>query len=608
MLAVVVRGAAKFKRKYVTVAAPPYFKPTYYKDSYMRIIQRTLPDDLINDFPAHFPATLSRIYRSRGVTGLKELEYKLASLEHPKQFFDIDNAAGILADAVELGQRIVIVGDFDADGATSTTLGILALTAMGAIEPQYIVPNRFEYGYGLTPEIVLLVQELEADVLVTVDNGIASLEGVAAAKAAGMKVIVTDHHLPGDTLPNADAIVNPNHPDCGFPSKALAGVGVIFYVMSALRSQLTQRQWFEKAHIPRPNMSDYLDIVALGTVADVVPLDANNRILVQQGLARIQSGKARPGILALLEIGGRDASRIKATDLGFVVGPRLNAAGRLDDMSIGIECLLAEQTMLARSYAEQLDMLNRERKAIESDMKQQAERSLQDLETGSELPYGMCFYKEDWHQGVIGILASRMKEKCHRPVIAFAQADEETLKGSARSIPGVHIRDALDLLAKRHPALLSKFGGHAMAAGMSIKTEDYPAFAKAFDDIIEEWVTPEQLEATLYTDGALAAQDFSLEFAEQLRVAGPWGQAFPEPCFDGEFELLQQRIVGEKHLKLTLRDPQTSMLIDGIHFFADLTVWPNTAQRARLVYKLDINEFRGQRNLQLMVDHIEPLS
>ncbi len=573
----------------------------------MRIVQRSIDHNLENLFPKTFPKTLACIYQARGVLGPEELEYKLASLAHPKQFFDINNAATILADAIEHEKRIVIVGDFDADGATSTTLGILALTAMGAVEPQYIVPNRFEYGYGLTPEIVTLVQEQEADVLVTVDNGIASIDGVVAAKAAGMQVIVTDHHLPGDVLPNADAIVNPNHPDCQFPSKSLAGVGVIFYVMSALRAQLTQRGWFERAHIPRPNMSEYLDIVALGTVADVVPLDANNRILVQQGLARIQAGKARPGILALLELGGREASRVKATDLGFVVGPRLNAAGRLDDMSIGIECLLSEQAFLARSYAEQLDQLNRERKAIESDMKQQAEQSLASIEEVSDLPYGMCFYQEDWHQGVIGILASRMKEKCHRPVIAFAKADDDTLKGSARSIPGVHIRDALDLLAKRHPELLSKFGGHAMAAGMSIKAEHYETFTKAFDQIIEEWVTPEQLEATVYTDGELAPEDFSLEFAEQLRVAGPWGQAFPEPCFDGTFEVLQQRIVGEKHLKLTLREPNSGMLIDGIHFFCDLSVWPNQAQRARLVYKLDINEFRGQRNLQLMVDHILPM-
>ncbi len=574
----------------------------------MRVLTREVVPESTSTFPASFPPTLARIYQSRGVNNFQELEYKLASLEHPKHFFDIGNAAKILADAIETGQRILIVGDFDADGATSTTLGILAMRAMGAIDPQYLVPNRFEYGYGLTPEIVELAQELEPDVLVTVDNGIASLDGVAAAKAAGMKVVVTDHHLPGDELPNADAIVNPNHPECGFSSKALAGVGVIFYVMSALRAELSSRNWFEREHIPRPNMGDYLDLVSLGTVADVVALDANNRILVQQGLQRIQEGKARPGILALLELGGRDYARIKATDLGFVVGPRLNAAGRLDDMSIGIECLLAEQPMLARSYAEQLDQLNRERKSIESDMKQQAEQYLAELDDDQDLPNGMCFYQPDWHQGVIGILASRMKEKCHRPVIAFAKVDDATLKGSARSIPGVHIRDALDLLAKRHPHLLSKFGGHAMAAGMSIREADYAEFAKAFDEIITDWVTPEQLEATLYTDGPLLPQDFSLEFAEQLHRAGPWGQAFPEPCFDGEFELLQQRIVGQKHLKLTLREPSSGLLVDGIHFFVDLSLWPNTASRARLVYKLDVNEFRGQRNLQLMVDYIEPIA
>ncbi|RDL42791.1 single-stranded-DNA-specific exonuclease RecJ [Marinomonas piezotolerans] len=573
----------------------------------MRILKRALTTQA-SEFPAHFPETLARIYLARGVSNPSELEYKLSSLEHPKRFFDIKNAATILADAIEHGQRILIVGDFDADGATSTTLGILAMRAMGAVDPQYLVPNRFEYGYGLTPEIVALATELEPDVLVTVDNGIASIDGVAAAKAAGMKVVVTDHHLPGDTLPNADAIVNPNHPECGFSSKALAGVGVIFYVMSALRAELTQRGWFEREHIPRPNMADYLDLVALGTVADVVALDANNRILVQQGLQRIKEGHARPGILALLELGGRDYSRVKATDLGFVVGPRLNAAGRLDDMSIGIECLLSDQAMLAGSYAEQLDHLNRERKSIESDMKQQAERYLLSLDEGNDLPNGMCFYQADWHQGVIGILASRMKEKCHRPVIAFAKTDEGLLKGSARSIPGVHIRDALDLLAKRHPHLLSKFGGHAMAAGMSINEADYPDFAEAFDHIITEWVTPEQLEATIYTDGELAGEDFSLEFAELLRAAGPWGQAFPEPCFDGVFELLQQRIVGQKHLKLTLREPKTGLLIDGIHFFADLDLWPSTAQKAHLVYKLDVNEFRGQRNLQLLIDHITDVS
>ncbi|MCB5162672.1 single-stranded-DNA-specific exonuclease RecJ [Marinomonas algarum] len=572
----------------------------------MRIERRSVP--FSNDhLPAEMPLSLRRIFLARGVTTSQELDYRLPHLLRPDALFDLTVAAKVLADAIEAGQKILIVGDFDADGATSTSLGILALEAMGAIAPEYLVPNRFEFGYGLTPEIVEVAQGSAPDVLVTVDNGIASIEGVAAAKAYGMKVVVTDHHLPGDALPAADAIVNPNHPECGFPSKNLAGVGVIFYVMSALRAELKARNWFVEQHIPEPKMADYLDLVALGTVADVVSLDANNRILVQQGLKRIQAGLARPGILALLEVGRRDHTQLKASDLGFVVGPRLNAAGRLDDMSVGIECLLAVHPHQAKDYAQQLDQFNRERKAIESDMKEQAELALTTLlNDEQDMPNGMCFYDSDWHQGVIGILASRMKEKCHRPVIAFARVGEDELKGSARSIPGVHIRDALDLLAKRHPPLLSKFGGHAMAAGMSIKESHYEAFRLAFDAIITEWVTPEQLEATLFTDGPLAPEDFSLSFAEQVRLSGPWGQLFPEPCFDGVFDILQQRIVGEKHLKLLVREPNSGLLLDAISFFVDLDKWPNhTAEQARLVYKLDINEFRGQRNLQLMVDYLE---
>ncbi|MGO3739056.1 MAG: single-stranded-DNA-specific exonuclease RecJ [Marinomonas foliarum] len=573
----------------------------------MRIERRSIPA-IAEDLPEDMSLSLRRIFMARGVGTSLELDYRLPNLLRPSSLFDLTIAAKILADAIVAGQKILIVGDFDADGATSTSLGILALEAMGAIAPEYLVPNRFEFGYGLTPEIVEVAQKSSPNVLVTVDNGIASIDGVQAAKAYGMKVVVTDHHLPGDTLPNADAIVNPNHPSCGFPSKNLAGVGVIFYVMSALRAELNSRNWFADQHIPEPKMADYLDLVALGTVADVVPLDANNRILVQQGIKRIQAGLARPGILALLEVGRRDYTQLKASDLGFVVGPRLNAAGRLDDMSVGIECLLAVHPHQARNYAQQLDQFNRERKAIESDMKEQAELVLESLlDEEQEMPNGMCFYDADWHQGVIGILASRMKDKCHRPVIAFARVGEDELKGSARSIPGVHIRDALDLLAKRYPQLLSKFGGHAMAAGMSIKESHYEAFQLAFDAIITEWVTPEQLEATLLTDGQLAPEDFSLSFAEQVRLSGPWGQMFPEPCFDGVFDILQQRIVGEKHLKLMVREPSSGLLLDGISFFVDLDQWPNDkVTQARLVYKLDVNEFRGQRNLQLLVDYLEP--
>ncbi|MGB0941321.1 MAG: single-stranded-DNA-specific exonuclease RecJ [Marinomonas sp.] len=556
-------------------------------------------------FSSAIPLTMQRILQTRNITNESELEYRLASLLRPNELMGLIPAVTILADAIEAGEKILIVGDFDADGATSTSLGVLAMQAMGAIDPEFLVPNRFEYGYGLTPEIVEVAQESQPAVLVTVDNGISSIEGVKVAKSYGIKVVVTDHHLPGGELPEADAIVNPNQHGCGFDSKAMAGVGVIFYVMSGLRAELKARRWFELQHIPEPRMADYLDLVALGTVADVVPLDANNRILVKQGLQRIQAGHARPGILALLEVANRDVSQIKASDLGFAVGPRLNAAGRLDDMSLGIACLLTSNVQQARRLAQELDQLNRERKDIESEMKQQAEFVLEKIVADEQdLPNGMCFYDDTWHQGVIGILASRMKDKCYRPVIAFAKVDEE-IKGSARSIPGLHIRDALDLLAKRHPHLLSKFGGHAMAAGMSIKEKHYTEFAQAFDTVVTELVSPSDLEDCLLTDGALRAEDFSLSFAEMIRQCGPWGQMFPEPVFDGVFDVIQQRIVGQKHLKLLLREPNEGLLLDAIAFFIDLTLWPNNAEQARVVFKLDINEFRGQRNIQLLVDYIE---
>ncbi|WP_050764649.1 single-stranded-DNA-specific exonuclease RecJ [Marinomonas sp. MED121] len=570
-----------------------------------KISSRPVLDNQVSFSPA-LPLTMQRILQSRNIASEAELEYRLASLLRPNELLGLTPAVTILADAIEAGEKILIVGDFDADGATSTSLGILAMQAMGAIDPEFLVPNRFEYGYGLTPEIVEVAKESKPAVLVTVDNGISSIEGVQAAKSYGIKVVVTDHHLPGDDVPQADAIVNPNQHGCGFNSKAMAGVGVIFYVMSGLRAELKARRWFELQHIPEPRMADYLDLVALGTVADVVPLDANNRILVKQGLQRIQAGFARPGILALLEVANRDVSQIKASDLGFAVGPRLNAAGRLDDMSLGIACLLTSNAQQAKRLAQELDQLNRERKDIESEMKQQAEFALEKIVADEQdLPNGMCFYDDTWHQGVIGILASRMKDKCYRPVIAFAKVDDEEIKGSARSIPGLHIRDALDLLAKRYPHLLSKFGGHAMAAGMSIKEAHYPEFVKAFDEVVTELVSASDLEDCLLTDGSLRAEDFSLSFAELIRQCGPWGQMFPEPVFDGVFELIQQRIVGQKHLKLLLREPNEGLLIDAIAFFIDLEQWPNNAEQARVVFKLDINEFRGQRNIQLLVDYIE---
>ncbi|MGV8838520.1 single-stranded-DNA-specific exonuclease RecJ, partial [Cellvibrio sp.] len=467
----------------------------------------------------------------------------------------------------------------------------------------------FEFGYGLTPEIVAVAAAQQPDVIITVDNGISSIDGVLAARELGIAVIVTDHHLPGSELPEADAIVNPNQPGCEFPSKNLAGVGVIFYVMNALRAELRQMGWFEESGITEPNMASFLDLVALGTVADVVPLDYNNRILVAQGLQRIRAGVCRPGIKAMLEVSGKQANKLVASDFGFALGPRLNAAGRLDDMSLGIQCLMCESENLAREMAAQLDELNRDRKAIETGMQQEAMTMLQKaLQADAEsLPWGLCLFDETWHQGVIGILASRIKDKYHRPTIVFADAGEGDIKGSARSVPGFHIRDALDAVAARHPELLQKFGGHAMAAGMSLTRANFPAFAQAFDDEVRRQLTTDDLRAVVVSDGELAVQDFSLHIATQLREAGPWGQHFPEPVFDGEFYLVQQKLVGEKHLKMTLaHDAQGQQLIDAIAFNIDPTRWPNSqAKKVRVAYKLDINEFRGNTTVQLLVDYLE---
>ncbi|UTF61127.1 single-stranded-DNA-specific exonuclease RecJ [Gilvimarinus sp. DA14] len=572
------------------------------------IKRRPSPSSLLSE-PDLAPL-LNRIYSNRGVRHAEELELTLQRLLRP-ELKGLPEAAEILADAVVAGARILIVGDFDADGATSSALGVLALRAMGAQHVDFLVPNRFEYGYGLTPEIVAVAAEREPDVIVTVDNGISSIDGVQAANDLGIAVVVTDHHLPGQALPAADAIVNPNQPGCSFSSKNLAGVGVIFYVMNALKKQLSAIGWFAEAGIPEPNMANFLDLVALGTVADVVPLDANNRILVEQGLRRIRAGVARPGILALLEVAGRGRERLVATDLGFAIGPRLNAAGRLDDMSIGIRCLLSDDVQLARELAAELDSFNRDRKAIESGMQREAMAMLDKLSVGDgqDLPWGLCLYDATWHQGVIGILASRVKDKFHRPVIVFADADDDTIKGSARSIPGLHIRDALDAVAAREPHLLQKFGGHAMAAGMSIARENYQAFAEAFDTEVKRQLAADDLQAVLMSDGELAASEFELELARQLRHAGPWGQHFPEPLFDGEFYLVQQRIVGEKHLKLVLAlDAQKQQLLDAIAFNVDLSVWPDQGiERIRAAFKLDVNEFRGRESLQLMIDYLEPV-
>ncbi|AIS19684.1 ssDNA exonuclease RecJ [Pseudomonas rhizosphaerae] len=568
----------------------------------MRIEPRQLPQTL--PFLGDMPPLLNRLYAARGVSSAQELDKSLARLIPFQRLKGIEAAVELLVTAIDQRQRILIVGDFDADGATASAVGVLGLRLLGAAHVDYLVPNRFEYGYGLTPEIVEVALQREPQLLVTVDNGISSVEGVAAAKAAGLQVLVTDHHLPGHELPAADAIVNPNQPGCEFPSKNLAGVGVIFYVLMALRARL--RELGRYAQVAQPNIGELLDLVALGSVADVVPLDANNRILVHQGLERIRAGRARPGITAILEVARREHARITSTDLGFILGPRLNAAGRLDDMSLGIECLLSSDLPSAQAIASQLDGLNQDRKSIEQGMQREALAQLKDLAVES-MPFGLCLFDAQWHQGVIGILASRLKERYHRPTIAFADAGDGLLKGSARSVQGFHIRDALDAVAATHPHLISKFGGHAMAAGLTLPQENFPAFCEAFDAQVRSQLCEEDLTGRLLSDGTLGVEEFHLELARALRNAGPWGQHFPEPMFHGVFQLVEQRVVGERHLKVMLKTECGSVSLDGIAFGIDREVWPDPSVRwVQLAYKLDLNEFRGRETVQLLITHIEP--
>lgn len=568
----------------------------------MRIEPRPLPETL--PFLGEMPTLLTRLYAARGVQSQAELDKSLARLIPYQQLKGIEAAVDLLVIALEQRQRILIVGDFDADGATASTVGLLGLRLLGATHVDYLVPNRFEYGYGLTPEIVDVALTRSPQLLITVDNGISSVDGVAAAKKAGLKVLVTDHHLPGNELPDADAIVNPNQPGCGFPSKALAGVGVIFYVLIALRARLNSLGWYQNSKAP--NIAELLDLVALGSVADVVPLDANNRILVHQGLERIRAGRARPGLKAILEVAKRDHSKITSTDLGFILGPRLNAAGRLDDMSLGIECLLTDDANAAREMAAQLDEMNQDRKSIEQGMQREALAQLKEL-TVDSMPFGLCLFDPEWHQGVIGILASRLKERYFRPTIAFADAGDGMLKGSGRSVPGFHIRDALSVVAAQHPELISKYGGHAMAAGLTLAQDNFPVFAQAFDAEVRRQLCEDDLTGRLLSDGSLAVEEFHLELARALRNAGPWGQHFPEPLFHGVFQLVEQRIVGERHLKVVLKTECGSVKLDGIAFGIDRDVWPNpTIRWVELAYKLDLNEFRGNETVQLMIAHIEP--
>ncbi|MCU6176620.1 MULTISPECIES: single-stranded-DNA-specific exonuclease RecJ [Citrobacter freundii complex] len=560
-----------------------------------------LPDDL--------PPLLRRLYASRGVRTANDLERSLKGMLHWQTLTGVEKAVEMLHDAFEKNLRIMVVGDFDADGATSTALSVLSLRAMGCDTVEYLVPNRFEDGYGLSPEVVDQAHARGAQMIMTVDNGISSHAGVDHAHALGIRVLVTDHHLPGEILPNADAIVNPNLADCPFPSKSLAGVGVAFYLMLVLCNHLKSKGWFDARGIAVPKIVEYLDLVALGTVADVVPLDANNRILTWQGLSRIRAGVCRPGIKALLEIANREPAKLVASDLGFALGPRLNAAGRLDDMSVGVALLLCDNIGEARVLANELDALNQTRKEIEQGMQAEALTLCEKLERSSEtLPGGLAMYHPEWHQGVVGILASRIKERFHRPVIAFAPAGDGTLKGSGRSIQGLHMRDALERLDTLHPGMILKFGGHAMAAGLSLEEAQFERFQQRFGELVTEWLDPALLQGEVVSDGPLSAAEMTMEVAQMLRDAGPWGQMFPEPLFDGHFRLLQQRLVGERHLKVMVEPVGGGPLLDGIAFNVDTSCWPDNGVRdVQLAYKLDINEFRGNRSLQLIIDNIWPL-
>ena len=581
-----------------------------------QIIQRPYAADAVQNLSdSGMPALLARIYAARGIHDSVQLDTGLARLLPFTQLKNAQEMACLLADAIAAKRKLLIVADYDADGATACAVGLRGLRSMGA-QVDFIVPNRFEYGYGLTPEIVRLAAQSSPDIIVTVDNGIASVEGVAEARKLGIEVLVTDHHLPGDSLPDALCIVNPNQPGCTFPSKNLAGVVVMFYVLLALRAELRARGAFKFPLAPlllsgdrvapspdkgragegfaEPNLGNLLDLVALGTVADVVKLDENNRILVQQGLLRMRAGRACAGINALLKLAKKSPAQVSTYELGFIVGPRLNAAGRLEDMGLGIQCLLTDDAAEAEEIAAKLDALNHERRSIEADMQQAALVSLENIDPSEG--YSLALFDETWHQGVIGILASRLKDKFHRPVIAFARSQAGEIKGSGRSIPGLHLRDALDLVSKRHPKLLKKFGGHAMAAGLSLDEAHYPAFQSAFEEVAKSLLTPADLTRTMETDGALERDEYSVEMARKLEQQ-VWGQGFPQPMFDDVFKVESQRVVGEKHLKLKLSNAAGAF--DAIHFFfAD-----EMPARIRAVYSLNINEYNGKVTLQLIVRH-----
>ena len=573
----------------------------------IRRLQRTISEPVT--FPQDMHPIMQRIYAARNIRSVSELDYSLGGLHPFQQLSGIDSAVSLLGDAIAAGKRLLIVADFDADGATSCALAMRGLRALGAVDVHYVVPNRFEFGYGLSPEIVQVAAGRKPDVIITVDNGIASIEGTELARSMNIDVVITDHHLPGEHLPAANAIVNPNLPGDDFPSKNLAGVGVMFYILIALRSRLRESGWFDRQGIVEPNLAEYLDLVALGTIADVVPLDRNNRIMIAQGLARIRCGQSCPGILELLKSANRKLQYITAQDLSFVVAPRLNAAGRLTDMSLGIECLLTDDSSLAASMASRLDQLNRERREIQAEMQDQALVELEqiDLDTDQSLPHGICLFNENWHQGVVGILASRIKDQLNRPVIAFAPDRDGLIKGSARSIQGVHIRDVLDTIANLHPGVVDKFGGHAMAAGLTLEEKRLEQFRELFAVTVKQFMQGSHFDESYQSDGELEARDISFELATHIRSSGPWGQGFPEPKFDGKFEIISSRIVANKHLKLQLRTTDQSRTVEAIAFNQIDDNWPDSARHVEAIYRLDINEFAGKRQLQLIVENIVPV-
>lgn len=559
----------------------------------------------LGEWPARVHPVLRRVYAARGVLCASDVEHRLASLLAPHELSGIARATGLLAEAITKRQRIVVAADFDCDGACGAAIAVRGLRALGATHVGYVVPHRMRHGYGLTPALVDTLQTTP-DLIVTVDNGIASHAGVTAAKARGCAVIVTDHHLPGATLPDADAIVNPNLPDDGFASKYLCGAGVMFYLLLSLRALLREGGAF--ANREEPDLSSLLDLVALATVADLVPLDRNNRILVESGLRRMRAGRACAGIEALIEVAGCDMTRLGASDLGFSLAPRINAAGRLEDMALGIECLLTDDASRARELAAILHGINGERRGLQDMMTAEAEAMLAGLEGDGAV--GVALFDPDWHAGVVGLVASKMKDRLHRPVVAFAPAGEESpgaLRGSARSIPGFHIRDALAELDAREPGLIQRFGGHAMAAGLSLRAEDFAHFAERFDAIARERIAPEALQAQILSDGELSSVDFDLELARQLRAAGPWGQGFPSPLFDNVFECVGSRRIGadQRHLRANLRDPRDGRVHAAVWFNASVD-WP-TGSSVRLVYELTLDDWQGVESLRLIVRHAEPV-